>query len=315
MPDYELVSQPRKDKKGGGTAVYINKSFTFQVKKEKCLLTKNNECLCIELTNTNGKNIFVACVYRPPDGNISSFEKSLIKVIFNANKEKKNVFIAGDFNIDALKYNKFKSTKQFFDTMFEKGLFPCIHKPTRITKKSQTIIDNIFSNILNNDFECGIFKTDISDHFPNFLIVRDIRSINSERSIKRSIYKRDLSKQKIESFRKALEETSWNDVTIFNQNTNAAYDIFSEKIQDTFDTFCPIKEVKLKPKEILNPWMTNGLKKSSKRKQKLYNKFLKSRSIKDENNYKTYKAFYQKLIKTAKKTYYSNQLIKYIKQT
>ena len=57
--------------------------------------------------------------------------------------------------------------------------------------------------------------------------------------------------------------------------------------------------------------MTNGLKKSSKRKQKLYNKFLKSRSSADEINYKAYKSFYQKLIKTAKKTYYSNQLNKY----
>ena len=57
--------------------------------------------------------------------------------------------------------------------------------------------------------------------------------------------------------------------------------------------------------------MTGGLKKSSKRKQKLYNKFLKSRSTADDLNYKIYKNFFQKLIKKAKITYYSNQLNKY----
>ena len=57
--------------------------------------------------------------------------------------------------------------------------------------------------------------------------------------------------------------------------------------------------------------MTNGLKKSSKRKQKLYNKFLKSRSIVDENNYKNYKNLFQKLLKKSKSNHYSNQLNKH----
>ena len=57
--------------------------------------------------------------------------------------------------------------------------------------------------------------------------------------------------------------------------------------------------------------MTSGLKKSSKRKQYLYNKFLKSRSSIDENNYKNYKKLFQKLLKKAKSNYYSNLLNKH----
>ena len=57
--------------------------------------------------------------------------------------------------------------------------------------------------------------------------------------------------------------------------------------------------------------MTSGLKKSSKRKQYLYNKFLKSRSPADGKNYKSYKNLFQKLLKKAKSNYYSNQLKKH----
>ena len=60
------------------------------------------------------------------------------------------------------------------------------------------------------------------------------------------------------------------------------------------------------PTEKNNPWMTSALRKSSKRKQKLYNKFLKSRSERDETNYKSYKKLFHKLVKNAKIEHYPN---------
>ena len=42
----------------------------------------------------------------------------------------------------------------------------------------------------------------------------------------------------------------------------------------------PKKKIKLKPQKYNNPWINKGIKKSSKRKQKLYEKFLKNRMTK-----------------------------------
>ena len=42
----------------------------------------------------------------------------------------------------------------------------------------------------------------------------------------------------------------------------------------------PHKKIKLKSQKYNNPWITKGIKKSSKRKQKLYEKFLKNRNEK-----------------------------------
>ena len=70
LPCYDSISQPQLQKRGGGTAIFILSSLSFQLKKEHCILTKNSEHLSIEISNDIGKNIIVLCVYRPPDGSI-----------------------------------------------------------------------------------------------------------------------------------------------------------------------------------------------------------------------------------------------------
>ena len=40
--------------------------------------------------------------------------------------------------------------------------------------------------------------------------------------------------------------------------------------------------IKLKAQDIQSPWLTSGIKKSSKRKQRLFEKFLGTRSNKSE---------------------------------
>ena len=63
-------------------------------------------------------------------------------------------------------------TQEFVDKMFSFSLIPNITKPTRITSRSATLIDNIFSNSMldDNRIFSGILYTNISDHFPIFVI-------------------------------------------------------------------------------------------------------------------------------------------------
>ena len=77
------------------------------------------------------------------------------------------------------------------------------------------------------------------------------------------------------------------------------------------DTNFPIQEYILKDQDIKSPWISKGLKKSSKKKQKLHIKFLNTKSLEDEFKYKTYKNLSEKLGKKAKSTYYSNLLHTY----
>ena len=46
-------------------------------------------------------------------------------------------------------------------------MIPTINKPTRVTKKTTTAIDQILTNCITETvFKTAFFKGDISDHFP-----------------------------------------------------------------------------------------------------------------------------------------------------
>jgi hypothetical protein len=49
-------------------------------------------------------------------------------------------------------------------------LLPIISKPARITSKTATLIDKIFTNSIHKTQLSGILYSDISDHLPIFLI-------------------------------------------------------------------------------------------------------------------------------------------------
>ena len=72
-----------------------------------------------------------------------------------------------------------------------------------------------------------------------------------------------------------------------------------------------MREYIVKDKDIKSPWINKGLKKSSKRKQRLYIKFLKTKTLEDESKYKYYKSLFEKIRKKAKIAYYSKLLHKY----
>lgn len=53
----------------------------------------------------------------------------------------------------------------------QNNLIPLINKPTRVTITNSVAIDLILTNaFLNEQIRMGIIKTEISNHFPLFLI-------------------------------------------------------------------------------------------------------------------------------------------------
>ncbi len=68
--------------------------------------------------------------------------------------------------------DKHSDSSDFIDLMFSNSLVPNISKPTRVTRSSASLIDNIFTNDLFDTDKIlnGILYTDISDHFPVFHI-------------------------------------------------------------------------------------------------------------------------------------------------
>ena len=66
----------------------------------------------------------------------------------------------------------------------------------------------------------------------------------------------------------------------------------------------------MKVKTNQNPWITKGIRKSFKKKEKFYEQFLKKRTPRGEQQYRNYKNLFEIIKKKAKKIYYSNKLLK-----
>ena len=69
--------------------------------------------------------------------------------------------------------------------------------------------------------------------------------------------------------------------------------------------------MRIHKKDLQIPWITRGIKKSSKRKQELYIKFLKNRNSKSELEYKNYKKLFESIKKLAKKNYISSLILEH----
>lgn len=76
--------------------------------------TINAESVFIELMGVAGaRNIIVGVIYHPPDQIIRDFNESLLCCLDRINKEDKECYILGDFNINLFKHNTATVTGDF----------------------------------------------------------------------------------------------------------------------------------------------------------------------------------------------------------
>ena len=120
------------------------------------------ENFSIELKVKN-QQIVISSLYRSPNTNQKDFIHEFKKLQDAISKEKHKEWIIGlDHNMDFLKSDIYKFLMEF---LIEKELYPVITRPTRITKTSATLIDNIImSHTLYNKSHSSILMNDLSDH-------------------------------------------------------------------------------------------------------------------------------------------------------
>ena len=179
--------------------------------------------------------------------------------------DKKEMILLSDFNISLLDFHKNKRVQSCVTLIFRFGLIPIINKPTCVTRHTATVTDHVFTNTIKDNIEIktAILKTDISNYFP--IIFATKNKIDAEIP-EQFIFKRNISDQSIDRFKEKLRNINWNNINIL-QNVNVALSKFLEGFLSLYnECFSKIK-FKSKPQRQCNPWVTKGIRKSSKRKQ------------------------------------------------
>ena len=93
--------------------------------------------------------------------------------------------------MDLMKHNENRGTHEFIDIMFNVGLHPVISQPTRITSSTNSLIDNIFTNCINDDIYSCLLINDLSDHLPIFIV--NERNMNHNNSDYQPMYIRNIN--------------------------------------------------------------------------------------------------------------------------
>ena len=276
LPQYKNIHRVRRTGKGGGIAVFLHESLTFNVRHDLSVNNADIEALCVEIINKKSKNILINTQYRQPAGNFNKFEAYLKTFLAKSKTTDKTRFLVGDLNLNLINYQSNAKVRDFVKLIFQHSLVPIVNKLTRVTKNNATLIDYIITNsFMDQENLTGILKTDISDHFQDILSEVDCGNLYSI------------------------------------SNPNDANEHFLKVFSGIYDLAFPLKNFSVKRKTLQNPWMTKGLLKLSKRKQKLYEKFVKKRSPRNENIYKANKSLFENLKKKSKKNYYTRRLENY----
>ena len=243
----------------------------------------------------------IGCTYRHPHNhNIEAYSDYIQKCLNKLNKEKKDVYLAGDFNIDLLQYETNNKYRLFYNLMTSSGFLPLILQPTRITDESMTIIDNIYTNTFSKDFFSGNVLLEIADHLTQFVIVhKDISNLPISDK-----YKRDFTRYVETSFVEDLSIQNWNT----EDDVHDRYKDLLTRLEGCVQRHAPLKKLKKKELKLQNkPWITTNILKKIKHRNTIF-AIIKHEPENDhlKKVYKRFRNVIKRDIIASKKQYYSN---------
>ena len=145
----------------GGTLLYIANHLSYKYCNDLNIY-KNKELKStfIGIVNPKKSNIIVGVIYRHPSMDLTDFNNSYLnKLLENISKEQKSIFLLGDFNVNLLNYTEHNS-------LALNSFMSLILQLIIITSHSNSLIDNIFSNMIGPDIMSCNSTANISDHLP-----------------------------------------------------------------------------------------------------------------------------------------------------
>ena len=301
--NYDFIFKNRQEKTGGGVALYVRNSYDYIIHESISLCTDYFESLFIELHMPNRKNIIIGIIYRPPNSNSRNFLDYLSELLDNDIFVNKDCFLLGDFNINLL--NNDNVSLEFLETFMSASFLPLISKPTRHVTNSSTLIDNIFSNILPHP-KSYIILSDITDHFP---VLTYFTFSHPPKSIENQDLSRNISNENVLRLINSLQLVDWSDV-LSSDDVDLSYDTFCKILNDNFDTFLvPRKSHSNDYKRCPRlPWISKALLRCINRKNNLYYRYKLEGNDHLKNKYISYKNTLTKLLRSAKRTYFSKRL-------
>ena len=232
---------------------------------------------------------------------------------FSTEDERKLIVVV-DHNLDLMKSDKHKPTKEFIELNLEHKLIPTITKPTRITKNTATLIDNIIiGRNYQLEYTSMVLLTDLSDHCPTMLEMPNIDIYKKE---PKKIHTRRLNPLNITKINERLHGID-REALLDTHDTEMSYNIYQKSISSILDEISLVKEFTINSNKALKEkWMTPGLMKCTMKQKNLCKRTLKkSSNDMDHEKYREYRNSLKQVLRRVKEQYYREKCVEYKRNT
>ena len=290
---FNFERRDRDGGSGGGILVYVSNQISY--KRRTDLEIGGPETIWLEIMYPNTKSILVCSGYRPPPPSAhNSWVDGLVNEIRKATScVDTEVLLFGDFNINyAIEPPQF-----WINALEEFDMAQMITTPTRVTAKSSTLIDHVYTNKPENICEINVPIIALSDHYPVCVTRRFQQPVKKNKHIE--IMYRDF---------KNIDENE-----LFIDLLDVNFDVI-EQICDPNEILCQFysllfrtvdKHAKTKTKRVKTQfkpsWITPEIREARHKRDFFHKK-------KDDENFKYWHNKVTGLIRAAKEQYYKSAI-------
>lgn len=280
----------RKNMMHGGSCILIREDLQDFCEVEEVRLCSIEGQLEVSCVANKKVRMLVLSIYRTCLGSFNVFIQQL-EAILNVVSVKFldfKIVICGDFNVNFMLEGSNRS--EFMDVLYNFDFEQRIFQPTRVTKSTASLLDNIFTNF-DQFYDNEVIFSGLSDHTAQCIA---FNVVMAERGAER-VQKRIFSNSKCEQYFQSLQDCAWHDV-LTESDVNRAYTTFIDALKIGIDMVFPLKNCKANDHS--RSWITNGIKISSKNKRKLFQDYLLG--VVSEQHYRAYSKILKSVIHKAK---------------
>ena len=312
---YKAYHVFRKQREHGGVSIFIADHLNSDQLKDLSYIHDEIELNTVDVYVRN-KSYSVCAIYRPHSKHerVDQFSEKLSQILMSNSLRGKETILLGDFNINLLEIDQHIPTNNYLAQVQSLNYFTHICRPTRNPDGNQTgdpsLLDHIYTNFHNN-FKTGILLDDISDHFPTFINIplpplQNPNENTYSNTIKKSF--RSFSQANHVKFTNRLSNTDWDEL-LRADDINLITQRFYDHVLATYNESFPLITKDISLKRIENPWVTIGILKSIKMKNKLF-KDMKL-GLTTLGYYKHYRNHLNNIIRSSKRDYFLNYFERY----
>lgn len=299
-PDHksDMVSIPgyiffRKDRagRGGGVGAYVKASVSCEMLLIDIPLKSTVEFLLLKIKNRH-QSCIVGVFYRPPNTVLGDVTYDMDHLLSLTCHTVDWMACLGDFNV-----NFFHLDNPLMHSFESFGFSQLMNVATRTTNTSSTLLDVIFVSETDLVNKFGALPVHgISDHDLTFVEI-NIPILHKEPKF---VTYRCFRNFNIHNLLDDLYDLPWHYI-ITETDLDKKIELFNEFILTVFNKYAPIVQRRVTKQPA--PWLTDNLKILQKERNKALQKFKKTRSEADFNNYKELRNYTLSVTRHEKKTY------------